>query len=286
MKPHSRAAAAAPTPPTPIITLTIHHRVSRRKFPITHPSAPLSPRYYILSPPSWRLPRTHKKSAPLHADKWLAVVHGGGNPKYTAAAASPVVGLVTRTTWWRRVAHSVGPGAAATVDAMRRERAWKRYREGVFWRRVLRRGRGGEFVWEGDGDKGEGQKEAGQEAGRQVDCEMVHEGHRRYGVVVDGVDYVLTGTTRYGGPKGCGRSVKLCRRADGRLVAALHRTSKGACEKAVEETLGKRFGYVEIFDGGLEEALVVQLLWSMVEAEHRKREVVLDVLLEIADNAG
>ena len=87
---------------------------------------------------------------------------------------------------------------------------------------------------------------------------------------------------------------QLVRVRDGALVAALD-TKIG---------WGKKMGTLNIFvstEGGeeakaetwtepvdeqMDEHMVLQLLWTMAEAEFRKREIIMEIIIEILENAG
>lgn len=76
----------------------------------------------------------------------------------------------------------------------------------------------------------------------------------------------------------------MVRAHDGALVAALD-TNFG---------WGKKVGTLGIFsvgapgskEGEMDEQMVLQLIWAMAESEYWKRDVVLQIMLEILDNAS
>lgn len=88
---------------------------------------------------------------------------------------------------------------------------------------------------------------------------------------------------------------KMIRKLDGVVVATLERTGKGGVKG--DKTLGKQWAVVRIFERLYScyeqeevpehgDAVVIQILWAMAFAEKKKRETIVEILQEIAENAG
>ena len=89
---------------------------------------------------------------------------------------------------------------------------------------------------------------------------------------------------------------QLVRVRDGALVAALD-TKIGWGKKmgtlnifvstgGVEEEAKAETTRMEPVGEQMDEQMVLQLLWTMAEAEFRKREIIMEIIIEILENAG
>ncbi|KAF8253696.1 hypothetical protein K440DRAFT_140602 [Wilcoxina mikolae CBS 423.85] len=258
-----------PTPPIPHTTLTITSRLKRRKFIVTRPTGVVA--YYIVAPPSWAATEGN------HHKTYLALLYRGDNPKYNSS--SQLIGLVQRGTWWKTITHTLNGTVARDVKLLEKSRREKKLKKKNKVRKAVCMGEK-TLEWE----EGCELKEPVDEMGREV--VMNHTAHRRYQVLVGDVEYRLSGTRMYSrNPvKGFALALKLVRVRDGALVATLD-TQIG---------WGKKVGTLGLFvvgggegetEAAMDEQMVLQLIWGMAEAEYRKRDVVLQIILEILENA-
>ncbi|KAF8542834.1 hypothetical protein BDD12DRAFT_328690 [Trichophaea hybrida] len=236
--------------PIPQTTLTITSRLERRKFIVTRPTGEVA--YYIVAPPSWT--STHHKT-------YLALLYRGDNPKYNPS--SQLIGLVQRGTWWKTITHTLNGTVAQDVKLLEKSRREKKLKKKNKVRKVVCMGEK-TLKWE----EGCELKEPVDEMGREV--VMNHTAHRRM--------YSSNPV------KGFALAVKLVRVHDGALVATLD-TQIGCGKKVGTLSLFVVGGGEGVKEAAMDEQIVLQLIWGMAEAEYRKRDVILQIILEILKNA-
>lgn len=180
-----------------------------------------------------------------------------------------------RGTWWKTITHTLDGDVADQALSLELERAEKKLKSKNKARKAFCMG---EKELDFKGVKAVEVGEAERRGKRVV--EMKHTGHRKYEISINRREYRVTGTRRYSswGVKGCTFGIKMMRVEDGKLIAGM----------ATAMGWDKKVGTLEIFevDAEMDELVVVQTMWSMVEAEYRKRAAVWEAIAEAADNAG
>ncbi|KAI5817404.1 hypothetical protein BZA77DRAFT_310570 [Pyronema omphalodes] len=258
-------------PPRPITTFNITCRVSRRKFVfkragiggVTLPNEKVA--YTIVAPPTWAVTKGN------HHPHYVSLTYAGDNPKYNP---SPLVAIMRRGKWWKTITHTLDGDIADQALSLERERAEEKQKSKNKVRKAFCMG---EKELNFKGVKAVEVAEAERKEKRVV--EMKHTGHRKYEISINERKYRMTGTRRYSimGVKGCTLGVKMTRVEDGKLIAGLA-TAMGWVDS---------FGMLEIFevDAEMDELVLVQTMWSMVEAEFRKREAIVKTIADMLGNA-
>jgi hypothetical protein len=180
-----------------------------------------------------------------------------------------------RGTWWKTITHTLDGDVVDQALSLELERAEKNLKSKNKARKAFCMG---EKELDFKGVKAVEVGEAERREKRVV--EMKHTGHRKYEISINGREYRVTGTRRYSswGVKGCAFGIKMTRVEDGKLIAGM----------ATAMGWDKKVGTLEIFevDAEMDELVVVQTMWSMVEAEYRKRAAVWEAIAEAAENAS
>ncbi|KFY59595.1 hypothetical protein V496_05630 [Pseudogymnoascus sp. VKM F-4515 (FW-2607)] len=304
--------ASTTTVPSPDKTLTIYRHSKNRLF--TFEPSPASPASYVLA-------TTKSSSKSSSKSRWSPLLYRG--PTAVSAPESPIIGSLRRSAFWTKLTLELGDGVAQVEhnrDAERlrvseaRKRRWRWWfgmREkqgkemedvdvtglvlGVYMERRPRVGRrvgwefdGVEYVW----------------TGTRVMARSWFKGVRGYShdmKLVRTPDHALIATyekKHLGRNAGPGMDGKGKKRPIGtlRIYPAAYERSQTVTvmgqdgEMAREVRLAPRHrmgsNMTETHTGDIFEEAVVMTCWAALEAEHRIRHTILDILIAIAEDAG
>ncbi|OBT45581.1 hypothetical protein VE00_03532 [Pseudogymnoascus sp. WSF 3629] len=299
------------TAPFPDKTLTIYRHSKKRIFTF-EPSTTTEPAEYVIAASTSR-PLLHRGPIPSSAPS---------SPSTASLSSTPIIGSLRSTSFWCKLTLELGDGVAQvehnrSAKRLRvseaRKRKWRRWFGmgertvrgvedvevvglvvGVCLERRPRVGRRLGWEFDGVGLGWMGTRGAG-EGGRGV------RGWSHDMKLVRTSDHALIATyekKHFGRSAGPGMDGKGKKRPIGTLriyPAAYDRPQTGTVEDLnVESTPGVRLApkhrtgsnMTGTHTGDIFEEAVVLSCWAALEAEHRIRHTILDILIAIAENAG